>query len=159
MNRIPIPKGHGPLAGRDPRTDPFYALQRGINRMFDDLWGGFDVPAVFTGHHFPSLDIHDEAKLVTVTAELPGLAEADVELGLKDGILTIKGEKKSESSEKSERGTVSERWYGRFERAIAVGDVDEAAVTATMADGVLTITLPKTETPKDRGRKIAIATK
>lgn len=159
MNRTMVPKGHGPLASRDLRTDPFFALQRGINRMFDDLWGGFDLPTVFAGHRFPSLEVHDEDKVVRVTAELPGMTDKDVELTLKDGILTLKGEKKSETSEKTEHGMVSERWYGHFERSVAVGEVDDNAVAATFDNGILTVTLPKTERPKDTGHTIPITGK
>ena len=159
MNRTLIPKGHDPLVGSDLRTPSFFALQRGINRMFDDLWHGFDVPAAFVGQRFPSLDVHDEDKMIRVTAELPGLTEADMDLSLKDGILTLKGEKKSESSEKTDHGVVSERWYGRFERSVAVGDVDETAVAASFDNGVLTVTLPKTERQKETGHKIPITAK
>ncbi|ARJ67728.1 hypothetical protein WV31_19740 [Magnetospirillum sp. ME-1] len=159
MNRTMIPKGHTPLASREGRLDPFFALQRGINRMFDDLWHGFDAPAVFTGHRFPTLEVRDEDKTVSVVAELPGLEPADVELSLHDGILTLKGEKKTESEEKTDRGVVSERWFGHFERSVAVGDVDENATEAKYENGVLTVTLPKVERPKETGRKIPIAAK
>ncbi|MBI3447034.1 MAG: Hsp20/alpha crystallin family protein [Magnetospirillum sp.] len=156
MNRTIMPKGHTSLTPHDGRADPFFALQRGINRMFDDLWHGFDAPTVFAGHRFPSLEIHDEEKSVKVIAELAGLDDKDVELGLKDGILTLKGQK---IQEKADRGVVSERWYGQFERSIAVGEVDEAAAEAKFENGVLTVTLPKTEKPKDAGRKIPISGK
>lgn len=159
MNRMMIPKGRGPLAGFDLRTDPFFALQRGINHMFDDLWHGLDVPATLVNHGFPSLDVHDEDKVVRVIAELPGMTEHDVDLTLKDGVLTLKGEKKSETSEKTEHGTVSERWYGRFERSVAVGEIDETAVTAKFDNGVLTVTLPRSEHPKDTAHKIPITGK
>jgi len=159
MNRTMIPKGQNPLSGRDPWTVPFFALQRGINRVFDDLWGGFDMPTAFAGHRFPSLEVHDEDKVVKVTAELPGLTEKDVDLTLKDGILTLKGEKKSETSEKTENGLVSERWYGAFERSVAVGDIDEPAVTAKFDNGILTVTLPKSERPKENAHKIPISGK
>lgn len=156
MNRTMIPKGHGPLVGRDGHVDPFFALQRGINRMFDDLWHGFDTPAL-AGHRFPSLEVRDDDKAVRVMAELPGLAAEDVELSLHDGILTLKGEKKTESEEKTDHGIVSERWFGHFERSVAVGDVDEAATEATYDNGVLTVTLPKVVKAKESGRKIPIS--
>jgi len=158
MNRTMIPKGHTPLATREGRLDPFFALQRGINRMFDDLWHGFEPPAILAGHRFPSLEVRDEGKVMRVIAELPGLGVEDVELSLHDGILTLKGEKKSETEEKTEHGVVSERWFGRFERSVAVGEVDEDATEAKVENGVLTVTLPKVDKPKETGRKIPIAT-
>lgn len=158
MNRLMTPRGHTPLATREGRPDPFLALQRGINRMFDDLWHGWDAPMVFGGHahHFPTLEVRDEDKAIRVVAELPGMDDKDVELSLTDGILTLKGEKKSESEEKTEHGVVSERWFGRFERSVAVGDVDETTAEAKFENGVLTVTLPKVEKPKETGRKIPI---
>jgi HSP20 family protein len=159
MNRTMIPKGHTPPATREGRLDPFFALQRGINRMFDDLWHGFDPPALFAGHRFPSLEVRDEDKTVRVIAELPGLDAGDVELSLHDGILTLKGEKKTESEEKTEHGVVSERWFGHFERSVTVGEVDEDATEAKVENGVLTVTLPKVDKPKETGRKIPIAAK
>ncbi|MDO8606583.1 MAG: Hsp20/alpha crystallin family protein [Phaeospirillum sp.] len=156
MNRMMVPKGRGPLASRDA---PFFALQRGINRMFDDLWHGVDMPAVFTGHRFPSLEVHDQDKEVKVSAELPGLTEKDVDLTLENGILTLKGEKKSETTETTEHGVMSERWYGRFERSVAVDGIDEDAVTASFENGILTVTLPKSERQKEAVHKIPIAAK
>lgn len=93
MKRNLIPKEHDPLVGRDAWADPFFALQRGINRMFEDMWRGFDVPTVFGGHRFPSIEVKDKDKELVVTAELPGLTDKDVELTLRDGVLTLKGEK------------------------------------------------------------------
>lgn len=163
MTRTMVPKEHAPSVLRDLRADPVFSLQRGINRMFDDLWHGFgrspELPAVFTGHTFPSLEVRDEEKVIKVTAELPGLDPKEVDLSLKDGILTLRGEKKSETREDDDRGTVSERWYGMFERAVSVGEVDETAVAATFENGILTISLPKAERPKETGRKIPIGTK
>ena len=89
-----------------------------------------------------------------ITAEVPGMGEKDVELLLDDGVLTIRGEKKSENEDKG-RG-YSERHYGRFERRIALpGGVDEEHAQANFRDGVLTITLPRSP-GAERGRRIPI---
>lgn len=159
MKRNLIPKEHDPLVGRDAWADPLFALQRGINRMFEDMWRGFDVPTVFGGHRFPSIEVKDKDKELVVTAELPGLTDKDVELTLRDGVLTLKGEKKSETDHETEAGSVSERWYGSFERRLGVGDVDEDKVAASYDNGVLTITLPKVAKAKETGRTIPIAAK
>jgi HSP20 family protein len=156
MNRTMVPTGG--LPGRMLReggTSPFLALQQGINRVFDDMWRGLDLPAVF-GPRFPSIELRDEDKEIRVVAELPGLDEKDVEISLKDGILLLSGDKKSETSESTEQGTFSERWYGHFERAVAVGEVDEEKVAAEFKNGVLTVILPKAEQAKETGRKIPI---
>ena len=79
-----------------------------------------------------------------VTADLPGLEEKDVDIHLADGVLTISGEKKTES-ENNDR-MFSERYYGRFERRIPVDDIDADKVKASFKNGVLTVTLPRLPT-------------
>ena len=88
-----------------------------------------------------------------ITAELPGLDEKDVSLEIANGVLSISGEKKSESEDKARR--FSERHYGRFERRIPLEDVDDDKVSATFKNGVLTITVPKSAEAKNV-RRIAI---
>jgi HSP20 family protein len=93
-------------------------------------------------------------KEVTVTAELPGLDEKDIEVALANGVLAIKGEKKTESEDKDR--LFSERYYGRFERRIPVEEVEEDKVSASFKNGVLTITLPKSAKAQEKVRRIAI---
>ncbi|MGY2903393.1 HSP20 family molecular chaperone IbpA [Bradyrhizobium sp. URHC0002] len=95
-----------------------------------------------------------DGKEVKVLAELPGLDQNDVAIELSDGVLTISGEKKSETEDKERR--FSERYYGRFERRIPVDDVDQDKVAASFKDGVLTVTLPKLPTAQRKVRRIAI---
>jgi HSP20 family protein len=90
-----------------------------------------------------------------VTAELPGLEEKDVELELANGVLAIKGEKKTETEDKDR--LFSERYYGRFERRIPVEDIDEDKVSASFRNGVLTVTLPKTAQAQRQVKRIAIS--
>ena len=89
-----------------------------------------------------------------VVAELPGLDQNDVALELSDGVLTISGEKKSETEDKQR--FFSERYYGRFERRIPVDDVDQEKVAASFKNGVLTVTLPKLPTAQRKVKRIAI---
>ena len=103
---------------------------------------------------WPSLEVKEGDGEWRITAELPGMSEKDVELTLQDGMLTLRGEKKSENEDK-DRGW-SERFYGRIERSIALPDgVDEQACKASFRDGVLTITMPRSEEAV-RGRRIPI---
>ena len=136
---------------------PFLALHREMNRMFDDVFRGFDVsPFALTSLErlgWPQLDIEDTDKEMRITAELPGLDEKDVSLEIANGVLSISGEKKSESEDKARR--FSERHYGRFERRIPLEDVDDDKVSATFKNGVLTITVPKSAEAKNV-RRIAI---
>ena len=85
----------------------------------------------------------------------PGLEERDVEVLLQDGLLTVRGEKKLESENRTR--TYSERFHGRFERQITLDrDVDEAAVNATFKNGILTVTVPKSARAVERSRRIPI---
>jgi HSP20 family protein len=138
---------------------PFLALHREMNRMFDDVFRGFDVAPfglasrTLDGLGWPQIDIEETDKEVRVTAELPGLDEKDVSLEIANGVLSISGEKKSESEDKARR--FSERYYGRFERRIPLDDVEEDKVSAAFKNGVLTITVPKSTEAKNV-RRIAI---
>lgn len=90
-----------------------------------------------------------------VSAELPGLDEKEVEVVVEDGVLTIREEKKSETEDKGRR--FSERYYGRFQRSIALPfQVEEDKAEATFKNGVLSVTLPKSPNAKDRAKRIAI---
>ncbi|HEX6374237.1 MAG TPA: Hsp20/alpha crystallin family protein [Allosphingosinicella sp.] len=91
---------------------------------------------------------------IRITAEVPGMKEQDVELLVEDGVLALRGEKKSETEGK-DRG-YSERHYGRFEWRIALpSGIDEENAKAAFRDGVLTVTLPKSA-EAERGRRIPI---
>ena len=144
---------------RVPDAHPFLALHREMNRMFDDVFRGFDLAPfgsirAFDGIGWPQIDIDETNKEVRVTVELPGLDEKDVSLEIANGVLSISGEKKSESEDKERR--FSERYYGRFERRIPLEDVDEDKATASFRNGVLTITVPKSGEAKSNVRRIEI---
>lgn len=88
-----------------------------------------------------------------ITIELPGVDEKDMELTVHDGVVTVQGEKKSEHEEKGDTWYFSERQYGSFSRSFRLPpDADETKVNADLKDGVLTVTVPKTE-PKESGAK------
>ena len=128
-------------------------LQDEMNRMFTDF---FDETAdTKISQLVPSLDVVDGKDDIQVHVELPGINREDVDISLKDDVLTIRGEKRSEVEDKDRR--YSERSYGRFERRLALpSEVDEDRSKATFRNGVLTVVLPKTERARQRGRRIAI---
>jgi HSP20 family protein len=99
--------------------------------------------------------VSDTDKEVKVTADLPGLEEKDVELELANGVLAIKGEKRTETEDEDRLFT--ERYYGHFERRIPVEDVEEDKVSASFRNGVLTVTLPKTAQAQRQVKRIAIS--
>lgn len=133
--------------------NPLLALHREMNRLFDDAFRSFDLSPFgsSTAMGWPNVELDESDKEVKVVAELPGLEQKDVNVELANGVLTISGEKKSETKDK-----FSERYYGRFERRIPVDDVDQDKVAASFNNGVLTVTLPKSPAAQQKVKRIAI---
>lgn len=156
---IPWNRGRDVTVRRSDEINPFLTLHREMNRLFDDVFRGFDLsPSSFGpfehGMGWPNIEVSEAGNEVKVTAELPGLDEKDVDIRLSDGILVISGEKKTESEDKDR--LFSERYYGRFERRIPLDDIDEEKVSASFKNGVLTVTLPRSSEAKSKVRRIAI---
>jgi HSP20 family protein len=157
---VPWNRGRDVTVRRGEEANPFLSLHREMNRLFDDVFRGFDLAPIGFGREFdrpmgwPNIEVSDTDKEMKLTAELPGLDEKDVELELANGVLAIKGEKKTETEDKDR--LFSERYYGRFERRIPVEDVDEDKVNASFHNGVLTVTLPKTAQAQRQVKRIAI---
>jgi len=161
---IPWGRSNGnqlPSVFHDGERDPFLSLHREVNRLFDDVFRGFDsrlpsfggVSALGAG--WPSVEISNGEKEIKVTAEVPGLEQKDIEVLLDDGVLTLRGEKRSETDDKDRQ--FSERYYGRFERRIPLGyEVEDDKVSAAFKNGVLTVALPKTERAQAKAKRIAI---
>lgn len=150
-----------PSVFRDEERNPFLSLHRDMNRLFDDVFRSFDsrLPAsgAFSslGAGWPNVEISETDNAIKVTAEIPGLEEKDVEVLLQDGVLTLRGEKRSETND-SER-QFSERYYGRFERRIPLGsEIQEDKIEARFRNGVLSVTLPKSEKARSQVKRIAI---
>jgi len=111
---------------------------------------------VFRGRFYPDIDVTETDKEYRVTAELPGLSKDDIDVSLEEGVLTIRGEKRQEERHEKEDYVCVERSYGSFVRRIPLpSEVDESRVEARFKNGVLRLTLPKSE--EHRGRKIEIA--
>ena len=105
----------------------------------------------------PQVDIGESQKDYTITVEVPGVQEKDIDLTLIDGTLTIRGEKRSEHEEKEKHYHRVERSYGSFQRILSLpNDADENTVKAKFKDGVLTITIAKDPQAKPAGRKFEI---
>jgi HSP20 family protein len=147
-------------AYQDQQPNPFLSLHREMNRLFDDAFRSFDTQLPTLGSltglgSWPSVEISETDKEIKVTAEIAGLEEKDVEILLDDDVLTLKGEKRSESEDKNKQ--FSERFYGRFERRIPLGvEVEEDAIDARFKNGVLTIVLPKSAKAQSQVKRIPI---
>lgn len=156
---IPWTRDRDVAVRRAGNHDPFLTLHREMNRLFDDVFRGFDLAPFGSrmaeqGLGWPNIEISETAGEVTVTAELPGLAEKDVDVQLADGVLIVRGETKSESEDKDR--LFSERYYGRFERRIPLDGVDEEKVSASFKNGLLTVKLPRTEAQLANVKRITI---
>jgi len=111
------------------------------------------------GSFLPALDAKERDDEIRITVELPGLEEKDVEVSLKDDVLTIRGEKQDESKHEQEGAQWVERRYGSFRRAIPLpADVDADGVKAHFKSGVLTIVAPRTGKPEVTHKAIPIQT-
>jgi HSP20 family protein len=145
-------------AAPTPVPDTWRQLRTEMERVFDRFGFGlapfrnwFDPePAANARTSFtvpsPAMDIVEEEKAYKLTAELPGMAESDIEVEVSGDTLTLKGEKKQETERKETNFSLSERCYGAFQRSFYLPDgVDRDKVTAEFAKGVLTVTLPKSE--------------
>ncbi|HET8551509.1 MAG TPA: Hsp20/alpha crystallin family protein [Gammaproteobacteria bacterium] len=138
--------------------DPFLALHREMNRLFDDIWNGFGFSPSPAYEQFgtPSVDMVETDEDFRVSAELPGVDGKDVEVLLtEDNTLTIRGEKKIEDEDRERR--LRERFYGRFERRISLPDEVEAdKVEASFKNGVLTVKLPRSAKAQENVRRIPL---
>ena len=128
--------------------NPFFSLQREIDRLFDDFTRGFPSLGTFTGDGMskmlPTMDVSETDKEIEITAELPGLEEKDVQVNLADNILTIRGEKKAEKEQKDKNYHLVERSYGSFERSLELPEgVNADAIKANIDKGVLKVVVPK----------------
>ncbi|UCG38519.1 MAG: Hsp20/alpha crystallin family protein [bacterium] len=145
--------------GRHPvYWGPFFGLrglQEEMNRLFSDFFG--EVPEKGLAAVTPAVDLIDKKDRILVKVELPGISREDVEISLKDDLLTISGEKKEEKEEKGENRYYMERSYGRFSRTLTLPvRVKGEKVKATFKDGVLEVTLPKAEEEKAREVQVKV---
>ncbi|NNE40722.1 MAG: Hsp20/alpha crystallin family protein [Marinicaulis sp.] len=146
-------------ATRDGALSPFERMHEEMDRLFDDFLpqlsdcrdGGVRFGAL------ASVDLSETEDALELSVDLPGMAEDKIDITLRDGALTIVGERKDESEEKRKNYYRSERAYGAFSRTISLPcEVDEDAVDAKFTKGVLTIHMPKSQKAKEHERKIAI---
>jgi HSP20 family protein len=107
----------------------------------------------------PATDIVETPEELTLTAELPGMDQKNIDVSVEDGVLTLKGEKFEEKKETEgdKKVYLFERNYGSFERSFALPSaVDSAKITAAFDKGVLKIHMPKTIDAKAKGRKVEV---
>jgi HSP20 family protein len=156
---IPWNRNRNIPAQRQTDEHPFFALRREMDRMFDNFFRGFDLPIGTTPGwsvgRWPHVEISETDNKVKLVAELPGMEQKDIDLTFHDGLLTLKGEKRSETND----AVYSERWHGQFERTVQLGpDVDPENIKAGFKNGVLTVTVGKRPEAQRQVKRIAINT-
>lgn len=147
------------LAPARDNFDPFLTLHREMNRLFDDVFRGFGAnslsPLMEGRVGWPKIELSDDDKKLTISAELPGMGEKDVQVEIANGVLIIRGEKKAERT--GEGKYFTERYYGSFERQIPLEGVNEDKAEASFKNGVLTVSVPKSDKPKEGVKRISIS--
>jgi HSP20 family protein len=130
-------------------------LREEINRLFESPSADGGSGSEFFGWA-PAVDLYEDRDHLVVKAELPGMKKEDIGISLHEGSLVISGERKVETEDGEGENSRSERFFGRFQRAVELPKaVDANNVTATYKDGILTVNLPKTEESKPR--KISVS--
>ena len=125
----------------------------GFQRLFDF---DDDVEVALTDWS-PCVDIEETDAAWLIKAEIPQVKKEDVKIAIENGRLTLAGERRQETEDKGKRFHRTERTYGKFTRTFLLpDDVDQTKIDAAFADGMLNITLPKTETSKPRAQEIKV---
>jgi len=134
-----------------PPLDRWSSLRDDLNSLFElPFWSSFARQGQLFGGWSPALDLYQDKDNVVAVVELPGMKKEDIEISLREGTLTIGGERKGQTSngEKAER---TERYIGRFRRSVTLPTrVDADKISASYRDGILTVTLPKAEEAKPK---------
>ncbi len=133
---------------------PFTHLNRirsEINRIFEDPFSLTTPSTSFYEGWEPTLDVFEDKDRVIVKAELPGMRKEDIAVSLDNNTLTISGERKHEEEKTDKETYRSERYFGRFQRSITLSHPVEAkGIQASYKDGVLSVSLPKSEDAKPK---------
>ena len=146
--------------------DPFTAMRAEMDQVFENFLGkGWpSLPNLMKSSDeslvVPSMDIRENGSEIVIEAELPGMEEKDIDVSLKNGMLTIKGEKRSEKEKKEDDYHLTERRYGSFQRSFRVPEtVNEDKIDAHLEKGVLHVKMAKKPEAAGTAKKISVAQK
>ena len=137
------------------------SLQSEVNRLFDGFFGGRGAAAGANGsgrsrRWVPAMDLGETADHLVLTADLPGMGEEDISIEIKDGVLTIAGERRSASEQNDQGYHRVERSFGRFSRSLTLPEgIDAERVAANFDRGVLEVRIPKPAERKPHKVEIA----
>jgi len=150
-----------PFGGVVAHGDPFRTadIQGEVNRLFDSFFGRPTTAVAPTGERMwaPAVDVREDKDNLTLSFEIPGIRDKDVDVSITDDLLSVRGERRFEREVKDESYHRLERVYGKFERNVQLPmPVQSDKVKAVYRDGVLEITLPKAEEVKPKQIKIDV---
>lgn len=140
-------------------------MRREMDRIWDEVFPTIRRPIEgpwrkITGEKgvaTPAIDIIDKEKELVVKADMPGVAKDDVDITLREDVLTISGAVKAEAETKEENYFYSERSYTSFSRSVNIPfKIDPDKIKASLRDGVLTVTLPKAEEIRPKKIKVGV---
>jgi HSP20 family protein len=128
-----------------------------MDRVWDSFFGERPLARIWEREWAPSLDLSETKDNFVVKAEVAGMDAKDIKISLTGDLLTIRGEKKQEKEEKEEDYHVVERSYGAFSRSVRLpAEVESGKIEASYKNGILRITLPKSEKVKAKKVKIKV---
>ena len=126
-------------------------LRDEIDRLFESPLAELARTSQLLSGWTPALDIYEDNDNLVVKAEIPGMKREDIDVSLHDGSLSISGERKSENKYEGAEAYRAERFFGKFQRTVTLPTpVAPEKVKAQYQDGILTVTLPKTEEAKPK---------
>jgi HSP20 family protein len=139
-------------------TDPYNADFARMNQYFNSLIESHLTSSKLNNIGYPRMDISDSTKEIVIKFDLAGVNKENIKLSISnDKILTLKGEKKSSKEDKSKDYVKKEIFYGSFEKAIQLPEnIDESKLTTKFENGILTVSIPKTEIKKPKAKVIPI---
>jgi HSP20 family protein len=125
------------------------SLQSDVSRVFDAFFGTKSGNGVATRRWVPAMDLVADDEHLVLRADLPGLSEEDVNVEVKDGVLTVSGERRAEEKTEEKGYHRIERSYGSFSRSLSIPEgIDPEQVSAEFDNGVLEVRIPKPEERK-----------
>lgn len=139
-------------------TEPWQSL-RLLSNALDEAFGTMqDDGRTVTASWYPACDVFEDKEAIKIVAEVPGVTPEDVKISLENNLLTIRGEKKQQAEERTERVHRYERSYGAFERTFALPNTaDPDRIQASYQNGILTVSVPKAERARPREIPVSVA--
>lgn len=169
-DRIPVRRDAAVPAMTDP-FDSFRQLHQEMDRLFNDAFSSMGLTGLTqslpgeqrlpgsTGLDFrPKVDVAADGNQYKITFDLPGMTQDDVSIELQDRVLTLRGERESDSESDQNQYYCVERSYGSFQRTLSLPeDASADDIQANMKNGVLTLTIPRVPVAENDVKRIEIA--